>query len=357
VLAETYLARTGQWRLPELLGIIETPIMRPDGTILNSPGYDETTGLYLCGTKCWPAIPDSPTREDAKAGALTLLEPFCEFPFVDQASRSAFLAGVLTSIQRRLLDSAPLFAFDAPAQRSGKSLLAESIGLLATGRRPAATGAGSNPEEMRKLITSALRENQPIVGLDNITFLLNSSHLAIALTQYLYEDRLLGANRMLRLRTNVTWTATGNNLTFGADLTSRVLVTRIDAGVERPEERTFKFADLPAYLLANRKHFVVAALTILRAYHAAGRPRQQVPIWGVFEQWSREIREPIVWLGLADPYTTRTRVIASDPDLKIGVRVFAAWYLYYPDEGAPVADVIRARANDPAYDELGLAIQ
>ena len=79
-------------------------------------------------------------------------------------------------------------------------------------------------------------------------------------------------NRMLRLPTNVLWTATGNNLTFKSDLPSRALLCRIDAQEERPEERLFKIADLPAYLMTNRKRLVASCLTIMRAYRIAGRP-------------------------------------------------------------------------------------
>jgi putative DNA primase/helicase len=62
---------------------------------------------------------------------------------------------------------------------------------------------------------------------------------------------------MLQLLTNILWTATGNNLSFLGDLRSRALISRIDAGVERPEERAFRIADLPGYLMANRERLVV----------------------------------------------------------------------------------------------------
>src|SRR6202030_2993753 len=103
------------------------------------------------------------------------------------------------------------------------------------------------------------------------------------------------------------------NLSFRGDLRSRALISRIDAGVERPEERTFRIADLPGYLTAKRQRLVVASLTILRAYHVADRPGQDLRPWGGFDNWSREIREPLVWLGVADPCATRERVIANDP--------------------------------------------
>ena len=39
----TYLARK-DWKLPILLGVVEAPILRPDGSILSVPGYDDPSG-------------------------------------------------------------------------------------------------------------------------------------------------------------------------------------------------------------------------------------------------------------------------------------------------------------------------
>jgi hypothetical protein len=351
----TYLARIGDWRLPTLVGIVEAPILRPDGSILSAPGYDPATGLFLQSDSEWPAVPDTPAREDAIAALRELLEPFAEFPFIDEPARAVFVAAILTGIQRRLLESAPLFAFDAPVQRSGKSLLAESIGLLATGRKPAAVGVPREGDELRKSITSALRENQAIVNLDNVTRPLDSPDLARAITQSEYSDRLLGVNRMLRLPTNILWTATGNNLVFHGDLPSRALICRIDPQVERPEERHFTIADLPSHLREHRKRLVAAALTILRAYCVAGRPRQAVKPWGGFTQWSREIREPLVWLGMADPCVTREQIVASDPEREITAEVFHAWSAAFGDKALLAREVIAA-ACDGAHEELRQAL-
>jgi hypothetical protein len=131
------------------------------------------------------------------------------------------------------------------------------------GRKPPATGVSSHPEELRKAITSALREGQALVNLDNITYPLDSPDLARAITQLEYADRLLGGNTMLRLPTNILWTATGNNLTLKGDMPSRALLCRIDARVERPEERTFKIADLPGYLITKRER--LTRISIIQA--------------------------------------------------------------------------------------------
>ncbi len=338
---QTYLARIGNWNLPVLTGVIEAPIMRRDGSVLSEPGYDESTGLFLYADADWSAVLDQQTRADAETALRELIAPFSEFPFVDEAAHAVLLAAILTAVQRRLLETAPLFGFDAPGQRSGKSLLAESVGIIATGRKPPSTGVARTEDELRKTVTSVLREGQAIVNLDNITRPLNSPDLARAITQSEYSDRLLGVNRVLRLKTNVLWTATGNNLTFLGDMSSRALLSRIDAKVERPEERTFQIPDLPQHLIENRKRLAIAALTILRAYYAAGRPRQNVRPWGGFDHWSREIREPLVWLGVADPCKTRERIIVNDPERDSALSILSAWHNLFGERAMLVADLIR----------------
>lgn len=335
-LAAMYLAREGQRRLPHLTGVIEAPILRPDGSILSRPGYDAATGLYLASTQDWSGILEHPDLNDALAAVDTLLAPFTEFPFTPQECRSVLLAAILTALQRRLLPSAPLFGFSAPVQRSGKSLLAESIGIIATGRKPSALMLPDKEEEVRKAITSVLLESDLITNIDNVVYPLNSKSLAVAITQEIYKDRLLGVNRNVMLSTNVMWMATGNNLCFRGELPSRSLLCYINAGKERPEERRFQIENLITFLLDHRATLVAAALTILRAYYLAGRPEQDIPTWGGFEAWSAEIRAPLVWLGLPDPYVTRELVIEDDPQREANGEVLKQW-------SAVVAGGIRLR--------------
>jgi hypothetical protein len=99
-------------------------------------------------------------------------------------------------------------------------------------------------------------------------------------------------------------------------------------------------------LLVNWKHLVMAALTILRAYHMAGRPRQKVRPWGGFDQWSREIREPLLWLGLADPCATREGIIVNDPDREVTAEVLHAWHTAFADHVMLVREVMAAARND-----------
>ena len=59
------LERYGDWDFRVIAGIISTPTMRPDGTILSQHGYDPATQLLLIDPPAMPDIPDNPTREDA----------------------------------------------------------------------------------------------------------------------------------------------------------------------------------------------------------------------------------------------------------------------------------------------------
>ena len=66
-LAEMYLCKSNGWRVPELRGVRESPTLRADGSILQTPGYDEKTGLWYEPRSDYPVIPENPTRADAEA--------------------------------------------------------------------------------------------------------------------------------------------------------------------------------------------------------------------------------------------------------------------------------------------------
>ena len=72
--ADALLSRGGNWRLPILSGITNTPFLRRDGSICEMPGYDAAGGLlYKPGDKIFPSISPQPSRDDALE-ALQLLE-------------------------------------------------------------------------------------------------------------------------------------------------------------------------------------------------------------------------------------------------------------------------------------------
>src|SRR5690606_12107681 len=125
-LAETYLAREGQWRLPVLTGIINAPTLREDGSILDQPGYDAQTGLLFDPQgERFPLLPREPDRDTALRALAFLRDLIGSFPFVTLADRSVALSAILTTLIRRSLPTAPLHGFNAPTAGTGKSMLVD----------------------------------------------------------------------------------------------------------------------------------------------------------------------------------------------------------------------------------------
>jgi putative DNA primase/helicase len=77
--AEMLLSRQGRWSLKRLAGVIHAPTVRPDGSVLMSPGYDEETGLYLDSRVEWPSVDEQPSKAQAQNAIKTLMEPLSEF--------------------------------------------------------------------------------------------------------------------------------------------------------------------------------------------------------------------------------------------------------------------------------------
>src|SRR5262249_39337580 len=60
--------------------------------------------------------------------------------------------------------------------------------------------------------------------------------------------------------------------------------------------------------------YIAAVLTIIRAYLAAGRPAEQTPL-GSYAAWCKLVRDPLIWLGQADPGASQEGVRPNEPNL------------------------------------------
>ena len=322
--AETYLAREGIWRLPVLAGIVNTPFLRNDGSLCDQAGYDPVSGLlFKPDGQTFPSIPPQPSKADA-AAALAEIECLIEtFPFVSLADRAVALSAILTTLDRRAMETAPLHGFTAPAAGTGKSLLVDIAAMLATGRPMPVISQGRSEDELEKRLGAALLAGDIAISIDNCEWPLQSALLCQALTQCRLNIRLLGFSQNVETVVNATVFATGNNLTVAGDLTRRTLMCAMDAHMERPELRTFR-DDLLERVRAERGRLVAAVLTVQKAWHLAGE-RIDAPPFGSFESWSRRIREPLIWLGHTDPCDTVTKARDDDPKRSALLAVLLQW--------------------------------
>jgi hypothetical protein len=65
--ADSYLNRQGGWKLPLLAGVINTPFLRADGSICETPGYDTQSHLlFKLERLVFPPVPSYPSKFDAQ---------------------------------------------------------------------------------------------------------------------------------------------------------------------------------------------------------------------------------------------------------------------------------------------------
>jgi hypothetical protein len=321
-IARMYLSPARNWKLPILSGIVHAPHLRKDGSLCETPGYDPLSGLLFVG-QSFPPVPTAPSWDDA-ANALGDVEDILrEFPFVSLADQAVAVSLILTELDRRAMRSAPLHAFTAPVAGTGKSKLVNLASILATGRSEAGIAQGRDDVETEKKINAALLAGVGSLLIDNCDRPLQFAALAQLLTEQAITVRPLGVSRVVRVPTTVTVSATGNNLTLGEDMNRRTLLCRLDAGVERPELRKFN-REIEVFVHKHRGELVTKALTVLRAWHVAGMPKQVDPLGG-FEDWSRRVREPLIWLGRQDPCSTMEAVRERDPMLEAHRSVLIQW--------------------------------
>ena len=357
-LATRYIHKRGTWLESELVGLLNGPIFRLDGTLLDAPGYDTKTGLLLRSRNAdrFPKIPHKPTTKQLHEAFQTLWEPFALFPFVGPDDAAGTLSAMLTAIQRPILPTAPAFGFNAHVMGTGKSYLAKTISWL-SGNEPSEMPWSSEPEEQRKRLTAALLAGRSSVLIDNLNGMLDSDTLCSILTSERYEDRKLGVSENLNLSTRSLFLITGNNLTVIKDLCRRVIVSTIDHGTEKPSKLAFPFNPV-ARVRENWLKYRAAGLTILSAYIAAGSPRITNDSVGSFEVWDSTIRQCVLWLSqfefamtynsvpeLGDPIKLLEQSYVNDPELERLEQFLSGWYWMYQDQEKIVADLLRDAGN------------
>lgn len=371
------LVERGTWRhLPELVGYVDAPTMRPEGTALTDPGYDPSTGLLLLEDA--PAVdlpaavqsrssarsPDvrraidgrqaDGARPAAEAALARLRRMFASLPWAEPADEAAALAALLGALYARALDAVPLAGITAPTPGTGKSLLSDAIAIIATGRRAAVMSIGRDPNEADKRLASALLAGDAVVALDNVERPLDGDMLCQAITQDTLAVRPLGGSTVVRLPARVALLATGNNLVIRGDLNRRALIVRLDAQMEHPEQRDFG-GDLLADVAAQRGQLITDALTVSRAYEMAGCPDvPDLPAHGGFSDWDRLVRRPLAWLGLPDPLAPAMARRDDDPDRAAMVALYRSWWDTYGNRAVTAAEVIDdASRSVPRMDGTG----
>ena len=294
---KSVLALPGSRRLKPLNAVISAPTLRPDGSVLSTPGYDEKTQLLFDTDEIPQSVIHSPTQKQAKAALDKVWNVFKTFPFVNSLDRAVHLAAILTAAVRPVLSTAPAFAYDAPVQGSGKTLLARCIGALATGSDPDIWPhtSGRDDEETRKRLFTALRSGARVIVWDNITGTFDSAAMSSLLTTSRYRDRVLGKSEASTIPSRALILLTGNNLTLTGDMSRRVLVARIDPRTDKPYTRAFDIDPLVT-CITQRQQMIASALTLIRYYLSYNVERPGQGRMASFEAWDDWVRQTVIYI-------------------------------------------------------------
>jgi putative DNA primase/helicase len=331
------------WPFPVLEGIIGAPTLRPDGSVLDTPGYDASTGLWFDsnGTR-YPALADKPTRDQARKAVKDVHDVLQDFPFVGSGFAAA-LSAILSIVCRfTIRGCVPLFAARSTTRGSGKGLLVDVLSIIGTGHPAPRWPQSDNDEEDRKRLLTVAMAGDATMHIDNVVKALGSPALDLALTAPSVTDRILGKSAKVEAPLTMVWFASGNNMQFKGDTARRVVPMDIDPQMERPEERTgFAYPHLLDHVHRKRPTLVWAALTIVHAYFQDGTPAQGLSPYGSFQEWSDIIRSAVVWAVDADPCEGRKALEAeSDPAFERLATLLECWHACYGNAEATVVQVL-----------------
>jgi len=285
-------------RFSPLDRLAHAPFVRPDGSIVTEPGYDETTRTILMPDEVFAGIevPDQPSPEQITAAReLILTEWLGDFPVDDAPDLANLLGLVVTPAIRGMVPRAPLAVIDGLQMGVGKNLLADSILTVYTGQAAQPMNWVDESDELRKQITSAFRTGAEFFIFDE-AHTLDGAPLAQALTAETWQDRILGVSTMANFPNRVTWMSLGNNVHVKGDITRRVFRIALRPKYANPQDRaahTFRHPgtsglDLLSWTRANRRQLMTAILTLVRAWFAQGQPYPSRGVsFGSFEGWER----------------------------------------------------------------------
>ena len=348
-LAEQILARQTQkpyLPFPALEAIVETPVIRPDGSILDRPGYDPATRLYYAPQVGMQVctVPHVPTRAQRETALARIEETIGEFPYVSEADHANALALLLTPLVRPAIKRhVPLALLDAPKPGTGKGLLADVVSLIATGSCAAILAAPEKDEEWDKRITAILLQGRTIICIDNIVGTLQSASLEGVLTAEVHEGRVLGQSTMVKVPNRATWLATGNNIRLGGDLPRRCYRIRLDPHVSRPWMRSgFTHEDLAGWVTEQRASLIAALLTLARAWFVAGQPHSpDIPALATFTPWAKTVGSILAYAGVTG-FLGNLEQLYEESDMESAQweAFLQAWYDTWGEAWITIAEII-----------------
>jgi hypothetical protein len=297
------------------------PVMRPNRTVELLPaGYDaESQTLTLLAVEY---------HEDLSLPEAVAIinDLYCEFVFTDgERNRAVAVAGMVTMYARHMLPAdtdRPCFITLANAEGAGKDLLNAMMIMPTLGKLPAGVKADDD-DEMRKKLTTAVLEADPLIYLGNVKGHLNCPPLEQFITTGDWCDRRLGSNQNVNAKNQATVFIIGNGLSVSPDIRRRGLFIELFLEAETAEDRVIRRPLDRAKIGAMRPVILAALWAFVRNWRDTGRPKP-TKVKGGFESWSEIIGGIVEAAGFGCPLATAAVAAVADPETDDMRRLVAA---------------------------------
>lgn len=305
-------------QLPAVQAVMRAPFLRADGSVCSSIGYDPASGNYLAST-VHTNVPTNPTADDIARAVALIDDLLFDFPLHTLSDRAHIFALLLTPLIRHLVPLTPLFVLDGNGPGVGKNLLAESCMYVTTGQWIQTDPLPLDAEEQRKQITALLSTGRSVALFDE-AHIVSGTSLSRLITSTTWGDRLLGYSKQVAYPNRITVVALGNNVEVQGDMPRRSILVRLESQIARPYDRQdFRHADLRHWVEQNRPRLLGALLTLLVAWHQAGRPESAVRL-GSFDAWASVVGGTLTHAGvdgfLSNSDAMRRRGATDDAEME-----------------------------------------
>lgn len=354
----------------EIEGVRSAPLMDMEGQIREVPGFDALSGWFLdFDEDDWTGVPLHPSIDEVEDAIRRLYMPISKFPYASPDDRAVALAAMMTSAFRPVLERAPGIGLDANLQGSGKSKLAQCIGVLGAGNdgyRMIPFSMGMDDNEIRKQIGTNVRAGSAVCCLDNLMGSFDSGALAsfLAPEAAKFNDRALHSQDSLTGSHRQLFMVTGNNLCLRGELPRRFIVCRLDARTEDPISRIFDFEPVD-FVKSVRMRLLADCFTIYRGWLEAGRPMSVTGQIGSYEVWSSSIRQCVMWAGqllgedveVGDPAARLLENVKEDPAREDDYDLLSCLKKQFGDQNSFTARKVIDVCNSSPYEELACTLK
>jgi hypothetical protein len=337
---------------PRLTHVTTCPTFLPDGELITEPAYSPRGHFYYAPSAdlCGLDVPEQPLADQVDdALHLILNDLLVDFVFANAASKAHAVALLLQPFLRAMIEGpTPNYHISAAVEGTGKSLLANAMSYPALGRRLELNPQKEDEAEWRKAITAALLTggshfyidnlNNPR-GFDGAASEVSSGVLSALWTGDIWQDRILGVSKNVKIPIVHTFITSGNNVRFSRELERRNVNIELVATCENPSTRTgFHHDPLIDWARDKRQELVRACLILIQSWIAQKMP-MGTEVAGSFPRYAQVMGGVLGAIGVPGFLTNRVMRIRQNYDAERWSALVAHWDLLYttlvPDPRSP----------------------